>query len=63
MDKICSNILSNIPDAIDFDFISIKTETIKSIYLNNTSNQNILFKIENAESFFFEPAEGIIPHN
>ena len=63
MDKICSNILSNIPDAIDFDFISIKTETIKSIYLNNTSNQNILFKIENAESFFFEPAGGIIPHN
>jgi len=61
MDKICTNILSAIPDTIDFDFISIKTETMKSIYLNNFSEQNILFKIENAESFIFEPSGGIIP--
>ena len=46
MEKICTNILSAIPDTIDFDFISIKTETMKSIYLNNFSEQNILFKIE-----------------
>ena len=61
MEKICTNILSAIPDTIDFDFISIKTETMKSIHLNNFSEQNILFKIENAESFIFEPSSGIIP--
>ena len=61
MDKICPNILSSIPDTIDFDFITIKTETTKSIYLNNFSDQNILFNIENAESFIFEPSGGIIP--
>ena len=61
MDKICPNILSSIPDVIDFDFITIKTETSKSIYLNNFSEQNILFNIENAESFIFEPSGGIIP--
>ena len=61
MEKICPYILSSIPDTIDFDFISIKTQTMKSIYLNNTSNQNILFNIENAESFTFEPSGGILP--
>ena len=59
MEKICPYILSSIPDTIDFDFISIKTQTMKSIFLNNTSNQNILFNIENAESFTFEPSGGI----
>ena len=62
MEKICQNILSPIPDTVDFDFISIMTQTTKSIFLNNPSNQNILFKIENAESFIFEPSGGIIPH-
>ena len=61
MEKICPYILSSIPDTIDFDFISIKTQTMKSIFLNNTSNQNILFNIENAESFTFEPSGGILP--
>ena len=61
MEKICPIILSQIPDTIDFDFITIKTQTTKSIYINNISSQNLLFKIENAESFFFEPSGGIIP--
>ena len=61
MDKICPTILSSLPDIIDFDFITIKTETTKSIYLNNFSEQNILFNIENAESFIFVPSGGIIP--
>ena len=60
MEKICPSILSSVPDTIDFDFISIKTQTMKSIYLNNTSNQNILFNIENAEGFIFEPSCGIL---
>ena len=61
MEKICPIILSQIPDTIDFDFITIKTQTTKSIYLNNTSSQNILFRIETDKTFFFEPNGGIIP--
>ena len=61
MEKICQNILLPIPDTIDYDFISIKTQTTKSIFLNNVSTQNILFNIENAECFTFEPSGGIIP--
>ena len=61
MDKTYSYILSQIPDTIDFDFISVKNETSKSIYLENISEQSILFKIENAEGFTFEPNQGIIP--
>ena len=60
MDKIYTSILSSIPDRIDFDFITVKTETVKHIYLDNISEQNILFNIENAEGFIFEPSTGII---
>ena len=60
MDKIYSSILSSIPERIDFDFITIKTETVKHIYLDNTSEKDILFNIENAEGFIFEPSNGII---
>ena len=61
MEKAYSFILSKIPDTIDFDFISVKNETIKTITLENISEQSILFKIENAEGFIFEPNQGIIP--
>ena len=61
MDKICQNILSSIPERIDFDFITVKTETIKYIHLENPADNNILFNIENAEGFIFEPSNGIIP--
>ena len=61
MEKAYSFILSKIPDTIDFDFISVKNETIKTITLENISEQSILFKIENAEGFTFEPNQGIIP--
>ena len=61
MEKAYSFILSKIPDTIDFDFISVKNETIKTINLENISEQSILFKIENAEGFIFEPNQGIIP--
>ena len=44
MEKIYSNILSQIPDTIDFDFISVKNETIKSIILENTSMQSVFLK-------------------
>ena len=60
MEKICPNILLSVPDTIDFDFITIKTQTTKSFFLNNTSDLNILFNIENAESFVFEPSGGIL---
>ena len=61
MEKAYSFILSQIPDTIDFDFISVKNETIKTINLENISEQSILFKIENAEGFTFKPNQGIIP--
>ena len=61
MDKIYASILSSLPESVDFDFITVKTETIKHIYLDNISEQNILFNIENAEGFIFEPSSGIIP--
>ena len=61
MDKIYASILSSLPERVDFDFITVKTETIKHIYLDNISEQNILFNIENAEGFIFEPSSGIIP--
>ena len=61
MDKIYSIILSSIPESIDFDFITIKNETVKHIYLDNISEKNILFNIENAQGFIFEPSNGIIP--
>ena len=61
MEKAYSYILSKIPDTIDFDFISVKNETIKTITLENISEQSILFKIENAEGFTFVPNQGIIP--
>ena len=61
MEKIYSNILSQIPETIDFDFITVKNETSKSIFLDNPSEQSILFTIENAEGFIFFPNNGIIP--
>jgi len=61
MDKAYSYIFSKIPETIDFDFISVKNETSKSIILENISNKSILFKVENAEGFIFEPNQGIIP--
>ena len=61
MDKAYSYIFSKIPETIDFDFISVKNETSKSLILENISNKSILFKIENAEGFIFEPNQGIIP--
>ena len=61
MDKVYSHIFSNIPETIDFDFISVKNETYKIMTLENISNKSVLFSIENAEGFIFEPSKGIIP--
>ena len=61
MDKAYSYIFSKIPETIDFDFISVKNETFKTITLENISTKSILFQIENAEGFIFEPNQGIIP--
>ena len=61
MDKAYSYIFSKIPETIDFDFISVKNETSKIITLENISTKSILFNMENAEGFIFEPTQGIIP--
>ena len=61
MEKAYSHIFSKIPETIDFDFISVKNMTCKSLTLENISNKSILYKIENAEGFIFEPNQGIIP--
>jgi len=60
MERAYSYIFSQIPDTIDFDFISVKNETTKSLFLENIAEQSILFQIENAEGFTFEPNQGII---
>ena len=61
MDKAYTHLFSKIPETIDFDFISVKNETSKIITLENVSEKSILYKIENAEGFIFEPTQGIIP--
>ena len=61
MEKAYSYIFSKIPETIDFDFISVRNETCKILTLENISNKSILYKIENAEGFIFEPIQGIIP--
>jgi hypothetical protein len=61
MEKAYTHIFSKIPETIDFDFISVKNETIKTLTLENISEKSIFYKIENAEGFIFEPNEGIIP--
>ena len=54
MDKICQNILSSIPERIDFDFITVKTETIKYIHLDNPADNNILFRRTNFFLYIFQ---------
>lgn len=63
MEKVYNYILSLIPDCVDFNFITVKNETVRSIFLDNISDVSILFKIENAEGYIFEPSSGIIPKN
>lgn len=61
MEKTYDKILEKIPETIDFSFITVKNETVKSIVLDNHSDTPILFKIENADTYIFEPTQGIIP--
>ena len=56
-------ILNNIPESIDFNFIPVKEVSSKQIILNNSSNTSIYFKITNAEGYIFKPNEGIIMKN
>ena len=56
-------ILNNIPESIDFNFIPVKAISSKQIVLNNTSDTSIYFKITNAEGYIFKPNEGIIMKN
>ena len=44
MERAYSYIFSNIPETIDFDFISVKNETIKTLHLENISEQSIFLK-------------------
>ena len=61
MEEIYKYMLDQIPNSIDFNFITVKYETTKSFILDNISNSSILFSIENAEGFIFEPSNGVIP--
>ena len=63
MEKVYAHILSLIPDSVDFDFISVKTNSTRKIYLDNTADISIIFQIENAEGFIFEPSKGVVPKN
>ncbi len=63
MEKVYAHMLSLIPDSVDFDFISVKTNSTRKIYLDNTADISIIFQIENAEGFIFEPNKGVVPKN
>lgn len=60
MEKIYPKILEKIPDTIDFSFISVQNVTYKSIFLENPSDQSIIFRIENENPYLFEPNQGIV---
>ena len=55
--------LSLIPNSIDFDFISVKSNSIRKIYLDNTADISVIFQIEYAEGFIFSPNKGVVPKN
>ena len=63
MEKVYAHMLSLIPNSVDFDFISVKTNSTRKIYLDNTADISIIFHIENAEGFIFEPSKGVVPKN
>ena len=63
MDKTYTHMLNQIPNSVDFDFISVKTNSTKKIYLDNIADVSIIFQIENAEGFIFEPNKGVVPKN
>ena len=56
-------ILSSIPESIDFNFIPVKQISTKILTLSNNSEISIYFKITNAEGYIFKPNEGIISKN
>ena len=61
--SIYEKILSTIPESLDFNFISVKVTTSRTLTLNNPSDSSILFKITNSLGYIFSPSEGIIPKN
>ena len=49
MEKVYAHMLSLIPNSVDFDFISVKTNSIRKIYLDNIADISVVFQIEYAE--------------
>ena len=60
MDKFYQQILDSIPESVDFNFITVKNESVRSLFLDNQSNMSILFTIENGEGYTFEPSSGVV---
>jgi hypothetical protein len=60
MEKIYPKILEKIPDTVDFSFISVRNMTQKSFFLENPSDQSIIYRIENENAYVFEPNQGVI---
>lgn len=59
--KTYESILKEIPDVLDFNFITAKNKAEQKIYLNNTNgNKDILYKIINNNEFNISSTEGII---
>ena len=63
MEKVYAHMLSLIPNSVDFDFISVKANSIRKIYLDNTADISVVFQIEYAEGFIFQPSKGAVPKN
>ena len=63
MEKVYSHMLSEIPNSVDFDFISVKSNSIRKITLDNTADISVIFQIDHGEGFIFSPNKGVVPKN
>ena len=60
MSNIIKKILDEIPDVLDFNFITAKNKSTKTFIMDNPSEKNIYFKIQAKEELLINPREGIL---
>lgn len=63
MEKIYQHILNSIPESVDFNFISVKNESTRTITLNNISDVSVYFTIEHTPEYKFELDRGVVTKN
>ena len=57
------NIIANIPDTLDFGFVSVQNTFEKSLFIENPSTKNVRFKIKSLDIFRVNVREGEIQKN